>query len=298
MGDSGSYFLGFVIGTTSIGYKASTTVALLVPMLALGVPIFDTLFTIMRRFVERRPLFAPDRGHIHHRLLDMGLTHRRAVLTLYGVSIVFTVTSIAIAIGHSWAIGIAIAAASIVAIGLFRSVGYFDYLVRFNRQKERVRCADTEALLRSMPGALAALGAAQTEEQIWTSLRELLRAAELTNAEVRGEADAIVHTFTHEEEAARDELVSARFPIGADSSARGTVVFRWRAQENQVNPQTEILLQLAVDGLAVALERAQSSLGPRPLAAGTNDSPAPTSPSENAPAAPSSRVPSGARASA
>jgi UDP-GlcNAc:undecaprenyl-phosphate GlcNAc-1-phosphate transferase len=287
MGDSGSYFLGFVIGTTSIGYKASTTVALLVPMLALGVPIFDTLFTIVRRFIEKRPLFAPDRGHIHHRLMDMGLTHRRAVLTLYGVSIVFTVTSIAIAIGRSWEIGAAIAAASIVAIGLFRSVGYFDYLVRFNRQKERVRCADTQALLRSVPQTLAAFAAAQSEEQVWSSLHEMLRAAELANAEVRSEADAVIQTFAVEEEAPRDELVSARFPIGNDHVARGMVVFRWRAQENQVNPQTEILLQLAVDGLADALGRARSALGPCPPA---------DPPSEKAPAAQPSAVPSGARA--
>jgi UDP-GlcNAc:undecaprenyl-phosphate GlcNAc-1-phosphate transferase len=198
-------------------------------------------------------------------LLDMGLTHRRAVLTLYGVSIVFTVTSIAIAVGRSWQIGVAIAAASIVAVGLFRSVGYFDYLSRFNRQKERVRCADTQALLRCIPRTLAAFGAARTEEQVWSSLQELLSASDLANAEVRNEADAVVHTFTVEEDAPRDELVSARFPIGNDSVAQGTIVFRWRAQENQVNPQTEILLQLAVDGLADALGRARSSLGPRPM---------------------------------
>ncbi len=265
MGDSGSYFLGFLIGTTSIGYKASTTVALLVPMLALGVPIFDTLFTMVRRFLERRPLFSPDRGHIHHRLLDMGLTHKRAVLTLYGVSIVFTITSIAIAIGRSWQVGVAIAFASIVAIGLFRSVGYFDYILRFNQQKERVRCADTQALLRSVPRTLASLASARTEEQVWSSLEEMLRASELANAEVRTEGDAIVHAFANEEDAPRDELVSARFPIGNDSVARGTIVFRWRAQENKVNPQSEILLQLTVDGLAEALGRARSSLGPRPM---------------------------------
>jgi len=90
-----------------------------------------------------------------------------------------------------------------------------------------------------------------------------------------------------EEEAPRDELVSARFPIGNDHVARGMVVFRWRAQENQVNPQTEILLQLAVDGLADALGRARSALGPCPPA---------DPPSEKAPAAQPSAVPSGARA--
>ena len=71
MGDSGSYFLGFVLATTALAggglqQKASTAVSLLVPVLALGVPIFDTLFSMFRRLVERRPIFSADRGHVHH----------------------------------------------------------------------------------------------------------------------------------------------------------------------------------------------------------------------------------------
>jgi UDP-GlcNAc:undecaprenyl-phosphate GlcNAc-1-phosphate transferase len=273
MGDSGSYFLGFLIGTTSISYKASTTVALLVPMIALGVPIFDTLFTILRRFLERRPLFSPDRGHIHHRLLDMGLTHRRAVLTLYGVSIVFTLAAVAIALGRDWQGGIAIAFAALVAIALFRSLGYFDYIVRVNRQKERVRGADTTALLRTVPRTLTALAATGTEDQVWSALEDMLRAASMANAEVRGEDGKVIREFVLERDAPRDELVSARFPIGADSRARTEMVFRWRADQSEVNPQSEILLQLAVDGLAEALGRSRSVLGPRPPAV-TEDAPA------------------------
>ncbi|MCK6589042.1 MAG: undecaprenyl/decaprenyl-phosphate alpha-N-acetylglucosaminyl 1-phosphate transferase [Polyangiaceae bacterium] len=131
MGDSGSYFLGYVLAITSLAgasQKASTAVALLAPVVALGVPIFDTLFTMVRRFLERRPLFSPDRGHIHHRLLDMGLTHRRAVLIIYGVSVVLTGLAIAISIGRSWEAGLAMLVASLVLIGLVKFVGYFEYL--------------------------------------------------------------------------------------------------------------------------------------------------------------------------
>jgi UDP-GlcNAc:undecaprenyl-phosphate GlcNAc-1-phosphate transferase len=265
MGDSGSYFLGFLLGTSSIGgYKASTAVALLVPMIALGVPIFDTLFTILRRFLERRPLFSPDRGHIHHRLLDMGLTQRRAVLTLYAVSIVFTVTAIAVSVGRSWQGGIAVFVASIVAVGLFRSAGYFDYLVRLNRQKVRVRVADTEMLRRSVPRTLASLVAASSEPQVWSTLEEMLTAGGLANAEVRDEGGASVRTWSAQEIVKRDRLVSARFPIGPDRNARTTIVFRWQAAEREVNPQTEILLQIAVDALAEALSRSRSACAPRP----------------------------------
>src|SRR5262249_40123655 len=110
MGDAGSYFLGFLLATTSIAgasYKTSTAVSLLVPIVALGVPIFDTLFSIVRRWLERRPIFSPDRGHVHHRLLDMGLTHRRAVLSLYGICVVFMVAAIGISLGKSWPMGVA-----------------------------------------------------------------------------------------------------------------------------------------------------------------------------------------------
>jgi len=89
MGDCGTYFLGFVLASVSVlcATKASTIVGLALPALALGIPIFDTLFSMLRRFLERRSIFAPDRGHIHHRLIDMGLRHRHVVLILYLVTV-------------------------------------------------------------------------------------------------------------------------------------------------------------------------------------------------------------------
>jgi UDP-GlcNAc:undecaprenyl-phosphate GlcNAc-1-phosphate transferase len=264
MGDSGSYFLGFVLGTASIGgQKASTTVAILVPMIALGVPIFDTLFTVLRRFLERRPIFSPDRGHIHHRLLDMGLTHRRAVLTLYGVSIIFTAAAMAMTFGRSWYVGAAIVVTSVVAIGLYRSVGYFDYLVRLNQRKERVRAQDTEVLRRALRPVLSTLETAAEEDEVLGTVEQMLAEGQLAGAELRSGGGETIRSWTLDEQAERDELVSARFPIGPDARARTSMVFRWKAAE--VNPQTEILLQIAVDALAAALERADSALAPRPL---------------------------------
>ena len=85
MGDCGSLFLGFIIAASSVMCVAKSTalVGLALPALALGVPIFDTLFSMLRRFLERRSMFAPDRGHVHHRLLDLGLTHRRVVIAIH-----------------------------------------------------------------------------------------------------------------------------------------------------------------------------------------------------------------------
>ncbi|MDI9432095.1 MAG: MraY family glycosyltransferase [Planctomycetota bacterium] len=92
MGDCGSLFLGYVIAASSVMCltTSSALVGLALPALALGIPIFDTLFSMLRRFLERRSLFAPDRSHFHHRLLDMGLRQRHAVILIYLLTIVFT----------------------------------------------------------------------------------------------------------------------------------------------------------------------------------------------------------------
>jgi len=85
MGDCGSMFLGFTIASSSVlcSMKSSTLVGLALPALALGIPIFDTLFSMLRRFLERRSMFAPDRRHFHHRLIDLGLKQRHVVITIY-----------------------------------------------------------------------------------------------------------------------------------------------------------------------------------------------------------------------
>jgi len=89
MGDCGSMFLGFTIASSSIlcHAKSSTLVGLALPVVALGVPIFDTLFSMLRRFLERRSMFAPDRRHFHHRLIDLGLNQRHVVITIYTVTL-------------------------------------------------------------------------------------------------------------------------------------------------------------------------------------------------------------------
>ena len=89
MGDSGSLFLGFTIASSSVlcASKTETVVGLALPILALGIPIFDTLLSMLRRFLERRSIFSPDFGHFHHRLLALGLRQRHAVIAAYVVTL-------------------------------------------------------------------------------------------------------------------------------------------------------------------------------------------------------------------
>jgi len=93
MGDSGSLFLGFLIGAGSVicQRRAPTTVGLALPFLALGVPIFDAVFVVVRRrLLERRSAFAPDRKHVHHQLLDLGLSQRAVVIVVYAITAINT----------------------------------------------------------------------------------------------------------------------------------------------------------------------------------------------------------------
>ena len=88
MGDCGSMFLGFIMASASVlcATKSRTIIALALPTLALGLPIFDTIFSMLRRYLKRRGIMSPDRGHLHHILLDMGLNHRQVVIIMYALT--------------------------------------------------------------------------------------------------------------------------------------------------------------------------------------------------------------------
>jgi UDP-GlcNAc:undecaprenyl-phosphate GlcNAc-1-phosphate transferase len=270
MGDSGSYFLGFILAATSLvgtAQKASAAVSIVVPILALGVPILDTLVSIVRRFLERRSIFSPDRGHIHHRLLDMGITHRRAVLILYGFSFAFTAAAIAVSIGRQWQAGVAILAAAAGMLGIVRFVGYFEHVHLVRRQRARIRTRHTETLRRIVPRLSLALQGTRSEEEVFRVFEDHLDEAEIVSCEIvaRG-ADQAERGWssTRFSGTRMIEYMSGRFPLGETGSHDAR--FRWLSEHGEVTPQTEILLQLAADVFASALSRARSSYVPAPAA--------------------------------
>ena len=96
MGDTGAMFLGFILAVVSIQgvFKVHAVIAFVVPFLILGVPIFDATFAIVRRLLTGRHPFAADRGHLHHRLLDMGFDKKQTVRVMYAVSALFGISSV------------------------------------------------------------------------------------------------------------------------------------------------------------------------------------------------------------
>ena len=96
MGDSGAYLIGFVIAALSLinSEKGTILAALIAPVMALALPIADVAFALIRRGINGLPLFRPDRGHIHHRLIRSGLSHQRTVLVLYAISLLALISGL------------------------------------------------------------------------------------------------------------------------------------------------------------------------------------------------------------
>ena len=88
MGDAGAQLLGFLLAAISMegAVKSATAFAVAVPILAIGLPIYDTIFAMIRRKVNGKPIMGADRGHLHHRLLDLGLSQRQSVIIMYLIS--------------------------------------------------------------------------------------------------------------------------------------------------------------------------------------------------------------------
>jgi UDP-GlcNAc:undecaprenyl-phosphate GlcNAc-1-phosphate transferase len=95
MGDSGSLFLGFSLAMLSmLGFKQVAVVSFLTPLFIIGVPLSDTFFAIIRRWRNKKPIFAPDKGHLHHCLRELGLSHRKTVLVIYAIAALFGMLAI------------------------------------------------------------------------------------------------------------------------------------------------------------------------------------------------------------
>jgi UDP-GlcNAc:undecaprenyl-phosphate/decaprenyl-phosphate GlcNAc-1-phosphate transferase len=128
LGDCGSLMVGLVLAAIAVksSIKASAAMAVSIPLLALALPILDVGLAIVRRIVRRRPVFEGDHDHIHHRLVDMGLTPRRAVITLYAVATVFIALALASAMGPANMIWAVAAVFLLILWAGVRALGYWE----------------------------------------------------------------------------------------------------------------------------------------------------------------------------
>lgn len=129
MGDGGSYFIGYAIAVIAIlgSIKSQVGATLLIPLLALGVPIFDTLLSPVRRWVLGQRMFQPDKEHIHHRLMKLGLSSRKVVLLIYGVSFVLCVAAITVINYRDEMAALLLVILGAGALIIVRKLGYIEY---------------------------------------------------------------------------------------------------------------------------------------------------------------------------
>ncbi len=127
LGDSGSLFIGFVLSAMALAgaQKAPTIVAVAIPVVSFGLPILETSLSIVRRLISGRPVFTADREHIHHKLLQHGMTHRQVVILLYGVSAVFAMLSLFLLWPTGSSLGLVLA---VLGIGVWIGVQHLGYL--------------------------------------------------------------------------------------------------------------------------------------------------------------------------
>jgi len=96
MGDCGSNLLGFLLACIAIlgTAKSAALISLFIPIVILGIPIFDTFFAIIRRINNKVPIFKPDKNHLHHRLMALGMSHRKSVYVIYIISGFFSAVAV------------------------------------------------------------------------------------------------------------------------------------------------------------------------------------------------------------
>jgi len=219
MGDTGSLFLGFVLAAFSISgsYKGSTTVALVIPMLALGLPILDTFLAIGRRIRKQRPIFSADQDHIHHKLLRSGLSHRQTVLVLYVVAAALAGAALLLRVTSNLASGLVLLAVAIALFVLFR------FLVARNPDVRGVTdpFADHEGLDRAATHeARDRLAAAADVGAVAAILDDVAQRSRIIAATVtRGEETLYLFSRTFEPKEVVRGMTCYRIPLGADLAA-------------------------------------------------------------------------------
>jgi UDP-GlcNAc:undecaprenyl-phosphate GlcNAc-1-phosphate transferase len=129
LGDSGSLSIGFLLGCYGALWseKSVTLIALTVPLLACSIPLLDVMLSVLRRYLRNRPIFEPDRGHIHHKLLERGLSPKTAVLTIYGFCSVVAILSLLMSALHSKFSGLIVIAFCAMAWFGIRHLEYAEF---------------------------------------------------------------------------------------------------------------------------------------------------------------------------
>jgi UDP-GlcNAc:undecaprenyl-phosphate/decaprenyl-phosphate GlcNAc-1-phosphate transferase len=258
MGDTGSMFLGFVLAAVAVktSTKSGTTVAMLVPIIALGLPIMDTFLAVARRAILGRSLFDADKDHIHHRLMSrLRLSQRRAVLFLYGLCCLFALAALGLAFANGVQSTMLLVAVSITVFVLMRKLGYLD--LRESRVATHIRRRNHQ--LRSVLREIVRNVQASADlSDLWNSIRPLTEELGATRLELRiYEATGLRREgvlFETERLAGTSSPVEVRVELADGERGMGYLSATWR-DGRDVDRDYELGLELIADSVAAMAAR-------------------------------------------
>jgi len=244
----------------------------MIPAIALGLPIMDTLLAIARRAVRGRPLFQADKEHIHHRLLESGLSHKQAVLVLYGFCIFLGGAALFLTYANSLQSSLLLVGLAVVAFVFLRSLGYM-------RLSTVTLTVDERKRYRAMRAAVHALGKRLEQvtgiDQMWPIVVETSRVFGATSARLSletpsGETETPT-TFSHGIAEETAETFRWQFVVPGSKGPDRVLELGWNDGRRQIDRDTEIAVGVFCEFLASGIEAAKepkSVVSRRPAGAG------------------------------
>ena len=184
MGDSGSYFLGYVLAALSIlgSLKGQVATAMIIPIIALGIPLIDTMWAPIRRFALGKEMFQPDSGHLHHKLISLGYSHRRAVLIIYACCVILGLSAIIMihAQDETAALVLLVVGTGVILLGRYVGLKLFVEPGRIGGWLREV--SDVTGITherRSFLNHQVAISSSNTMEELWQAVCSALKALEI-----------------------------------------------------------------------------------------------------------------------
>ncbi|HYO59063.1 MraY family glycosyltransferase [Archangium sp.] len=273
MGDTGSMFLGFVLAAISIktSAKSGTAVAMLVPVMALGLPIMDTLLAMVRRTMLGRPMFSADKEHIHHRMMSrLVLSHREAVLVLYGLCALFTLTALGLHWANTAQSTLLLTGMAVVVAVLMRKLGYLDLRRASGVGEVRRKNIRLRSLVKDVTDEVRE---ATGVKDLWDAVRPLADALDASRLELslerqrEGYRDGL--TFETQRPAGSALPLEVGLEVKSGDERLGRLVIAWSDGRSEINRDEELALELVADaaGDRVAKLLARVDADPRRVVA-------------------------------
>lgn len=274
LGDSGSMLLGFMLAAVSVrgSTKGATAFSILVSAMALGLPLLDTSLAVVRRMLTGRPLMTADTNHIHHRLLQRGLSQRQVVLALYGLCAFLAFISLATSMLHGHRVFLTIMFIALAGI-LLVSMRYLGYIQHIKDERRNLFLHElfggisrrTDRLLEFRQ----ALNGVSDPEDLWGALLKLREPFQLSKMEIEihGEGEGAAPFQRQLESRANDKPANGNaawldVALGPPLKPVGHLRVFWWQEGGDTHPE---LYRLYFELVRTEVERVMTTLAPQPV---------------------------------